>query len=158
LLYYARAVDNTLHSVPLPPSKQTNGEDESNNQTTVRLLCNAGRTSDCIQSQKNDPCRTQQCRILQQKEFTKPSGRTFFPIKQRQTPPNNGATLTIATFIKAVMSSAAEAELGSLYLNAREAVYLWRILTEMGHPQLQTPIQTNNSMAKGVINIKIQPK
>jgi hypothetical protein len=28
----------------------------------------------------------------------------------------------------------------------------------MGHPQPQTPIQTNNSMAKGVINNKIQPK
>jgi hypothetical protein len=33
-------------------------------------------------------------------------------------PPNNGAILTIATNIKVVMSSAAEAELGALYLNA----------------------------------------
>jgi hypothetical protein len=28
----------------------------------------------------------------------------------------------------------------------------------MGHPQPQTPIQTNNLMADGVINHKIQPK
>jgi hypothetical protein len=56
------------------------------------------------------------------------------------------------------MSSAAEAELGVLYLNAREAVYLRQILTEMGHPQPRTPIQTDNSTAEGVINNKIQPK
>ena len=56
------------------------------------------------------------------------------------------------------MSSAAEAELGAIYLNAREAVYLRQILTEMGHPQPRTPIQTDNSTAEGVINNKIQPK
>ena len=37
-------------------------------------------------------------------------------------PPNNGAILNIAQIIKAVMSSAAEAELRALYINAREAV------------------------------------
>jgi hypothetical protein len=56
------------------------------------------------------------------------------------------------------MSSAAEAEIGALYLNAREAVYLRQILIEMGHPQPPTPIQTDNTTAEGVINHKIQPK
>jgi hypothetical protein len=32
------------------------------------------------------------------------------------------------------------------------------MLTEMGHPQPPTPIQTDNSTAEGVINNKIQPK
>jgi hypothetical protein len=32
------------------------------------------------------------------------------------------------------------------------------MLTKMGHPQPQTPIQTNNTTAEGVINHKIQPK
>jgi hypothetical protein len=32
--------------------------------------------------------------------------------------------MTIATIIKAVMSSAAEAELGVLFLNVKEGVYL----------------------------------
>jgi hypothetical protein len=66
--------------------------------------------------------------------------------------------MTNATIIKAVMSSAAEAELGALFLNAKEAVYLWQILTKMGHLQPRTPIQTNNTTAEGVINNKIQPK
>jgi hypothetical protein len=60
--------------------------------------------------------------------------------------------------IKAVMSSAAEAEFGALNLNAKEAVYSQQILTKMGHPQPRTPIQMDNSMATGIINNKIQPK
>jgi hypothetical protein len=86
------------------------------------------------------------------------AGGHFFLTSNVDNPPNNGAVLTIATIIKAVMSSAAEAELGALFLNAREAVYLRQILTEMGHPQPRTPIQTDNSTAEGVINNKIQPK
>ncbi len=39
-------------------------------------------------------------------------------------PPNNGAILNIAKVIDVVLSSAAEAELGALFMNAREAVYL----------------------------------
>jgi hypothetical protein len=56
------------------------------------------------------------------------------------------------------MSLAVGAELGALHLNAKETAYLQQILAEMGHPQPQTPIQTNNLMAEGVINHKIQPK
>jgi len=56
------------------------------------------------------------------------------------------------------MSSAAEAELGAIYIMAREAVYIRHILKEMGHRQPATPIQTDNSTAEGVINSKITPK
>ncbi len=48
----------------------------------------------------------------------------FFLLNKDKFPPNNGAIFTNATIIKAVMASAAEAELGALYLNAKEAVYL----------------------------------
>ncbi len=78
--------------------------------------------------------------------------------KDKKFPPNNGAILTIATIIKAVMSSAAEAELGALFINAKEAVHLRQILEEMGHPQPRTPMQTDNTPAEGVFNNKIQPK
>jgi hypothetical protein len=43
--------------------------------------------------------------------------------------------LTIAEIIDAVMSLAAEAKVGALYINAKEAVHMSRILLEMGHPQ-----------------------
>ncbi len=60
--------------------------------------------------------------------------------------------------IKVVMALADKAELVALYLNAKKAVYLQQILIKMGHPQLQTPIQTDNTTAEGVTNKKIQPK
>ena len=72
-------------------------------------------------------------------------------------PPNNGAILTNAAIIKNVMASAAEAEIGALYLNAREAAYLRQILVEMGHPQPPTSIQTDNTTVEGPVNHKIQP-
>ena len=59
---------------------------------------------------------------------------------------------------QAVMSSAAEMELGMLYINACKAVEIRQILEEMGHPQPPMPIQTDNSTAEGIINSKVQPK
>jgi hypothetical protein len=56
------------------------------------------------------------------------------------------------------MSSAAEAELGALLINAKTAVPMRKTLEELGHPQPPTPVQTDNSTAYGVINNKIQPK
>jgi hypothetical protein len=86
------------------------------------------------------------------------AGGHFFLSSNAEIPPNNGAVLNIAHIIKHVMSSATEAELGALYIMAREAVYIRIILEEMGHKQPPTSLQTNNSMADGVVNGKIQPK
>ena len=86
------------------------------------------------------------------------AGGHFFLSSDTVHPPNNGAILTIAKIIKNVMSSAAEAELGALYIAAREAVYIRQILQELGHKQPRTPIQTDNSTAEAIINNKVQPK
>jgi hypothetical protein len=56
------------------------------------------------------------------------------------------------------MSSAAEAETGALYINARKAVEIRNILDELGHKQPPTPIQTDNSTAEGIVNNRVQPK
>ena len=52
----------------------------------------------------------------------------------------------------------AESKLGALFINAKEAVRIRRILSEMGHPQPRTLIQTDNSTAEGVINSRVRPK
>jgi hypothetical protein len=52
------------------------------------------------------------------------AGGHFFMSSNLQNPQNNGAVLTIAHIIDAVMSSAAEAELGALFINAKEAVHM----------------------------------
>jgi hypothetical protein len=92
---------------------------------------------------------------LNEKKACSRAGGHFFLSNNDTSPPNNGAILTNATIIKAVMSSEAEAESGALYLNAKEATYLRQIFQEMGHPQPRTPIQTDNRMLEGVINNKI---
>ena len=65
--------------------------------------------------------------------------------------------LNIAQLIKAVMSSAAEAEIRALYINAREAIPARHTLIEMGYHQPKTPSQTDNTTALGVVNSNIQP-
>jgi len=85
------------------------------------------------------------------------AGGHFFLSNNNSSSPNNGAMLTTSTIIEAVMSLAAEAELGALFLNVKEAVFIRQILSKMGHPQPRTPIQTDNTTAEAVINNQIQP-
>ena len=86
------------------------------------------------------------------------AGGHFFMSNDSNDPPNNGAVLTIAQIIKNVMSSAAEAELGALFINCREAVPARHTLKEMEHKQPPTPMQTDNTMALGVVTNNIASK
>eukprot|EP00804_Cyclotella_cryptica_P016948 CCRYP_001900-RB/>CCRYP_001900-RB protein AED:0.47 eAED:0.43 QI:0/-1/0/1/-1/0/1/0/167 len=86
------------------------------------------------------------------------AGGHFFLSKGDPSPCDNSVILTLAQIIKPVMSSAAEAELGTLHINAREAVPQRHLLNELGHPQPPTPIQIDNSTALGVVTNIIQPK
>ena len=54
----------------------------------------------------------------------------FFISNSFPLPPSNGAVLAISQIIKAFMSSAAEAELGALFINTREAVYTRKMLKD----------------------------
>ena len=73
-------------------------------------------------------------------------------------PANNGAVVTISQIIKSVMSSAAEGELGDLFINCREAIPARHTLETMGHEQLPTPMQTENTTAHGVVTNNIASK
>jgi len=86
------------------------------------------------------------------------AGGHFFLSENDPFPRNNGAILTLAQIIKPVMSSAAEAELAALYINAREVIPQRHLLNELGHQQPPTPIQIDNSSALGVVTNIIQPK
>ncbi len=86
--------------------------------------------------------------------LSEPSARSqvdshFFCSSNVEDPPDNGTILNISKILKAVMSSAAKAELGALYINAREAIPMRLLLKEMDHKQPPTPIQTDNSTAHG---------
>ena len=68
------------------------------------------------------------------------AGGHFFISDNSNDPPNNDAVLTIAQIIKNVMSLAAKAELGALFINCREAIPARHALLKMGHPQPLTPM------------------
>jgi hypothetical protein len=67
-------------------------------------------------------------------------------------PPPNGPIHTICHKLKPVMASAAEAEVGGLFVNSQEAVPLRITLAKLGYTQPATPIKTDNSTASGIAN------
>ena len=73
-------------------------------------------------------------------------------------PNNNRAILRISQIIKAVMSSTAEAEIGALYINCKEAIPAQHTLEFLGHKQPPTPMQTDNTTALGVVNNNVMKK
>jgi hypothetical protein len=161
LLYYSRAVDptmlvalNAIATQQASPTERTMDRvrqlmDYASSQEEAVLTYHA---SDMVLAIHSD------AGYLNESKSRSRAGGHFFLSSDVQNPPNNGTVLTIAQIIDAVMSSAAEAELGALFINAREAVHMRRVLTEMGHPQPPTPIQTDNSTAEGVINSRVRPK
>jgi hypothetical protein len=56
------------------------------------------------------------------------------------------------------MASAAEAEIGALYIDSQTAEVFRTTLIEMGHPQPPTPVQTDNSTAYGIVNSSIRKR
>ncbi len=56
------------------------------------------------------------------------------------------------------MSSAAEAELGALFINAKTVVSIRQTLIELGHLQPCTLMQTDNATAHALLTNKILPK
>jgi hypothetical protein len=64
----------------------------------------------------------------------------------------NGAILIISKVLKHVMSSAAEAEIGAFFINAKEGAVLRTTLEELGHKQPPTPMETDNTTATGYSN------
>ena len=66
--------------------------------------------------------------------------------------------MNVSQIIKAVMLSAAEAELGALFINCKLAVPARKTLEEIGHLQPKTPMKTDNSTSNGLLNNTIIPK
>ena len=64
----------------------------------------------------------------------------------------NGPVLIPAKVIKNVMASAAEAEIGALFVNAQEAAGMRACSEVVGWPQPATPMKTDNGTANGIIN------
>ena len=73
-------------------------------------------------------------------------------------PLSNGVIHVLCKIMKNVMSSAAEAEIGSTFLSAKDTLPLRVCLEEMVHNQAPTPIQVDNTTAVGFANSRIKQK
>ena len=81
----------------------------------------------------------------------------FFMSDNSADPPNNGSVLSVSQIIKAAMSSAAEAEIGALFVNCHKSIPSRHTLIDIGHPQPPTSVQTDNTTALGMVNNTIAP-
>jgi hypothetical protein len=87
-----------------------------------------------------------------------PANATIAPSPDDGPATLNGPVEVNVEIFKGVLASAAEAELGGLYSNAKKAAVLRVILDEMGHPQATTPIQTDNACAAGIANKTVKQR
>ena len=76
----------------------------------------------------------------------------IFLAKYKPVPRWNVPILTISQVIKHFMSSAAESELGAIFIIAKKLVPMWQNLIDVCWPHPPTSIQTDNSMTAGVVN------
>ena len=72
--------------------------------------------------------------------------------------PPNAAVDIVCTIIPTVVSSAAEAEYVTLFLNGQKGEPLRNTLYDLGYPQGPTPLKTDNDCAKGIANDCIQQR
>jgi hypothetical protein len=163
LLYYARAVDPTL----IMPINNLASEQSKTTAVTadkvIKLInyCNThpetkirNHASDMILHIHN------YASYLSGKEAKSRAGGFFYMGSSTKTNKKltNRAILIIIKVLKHVMSSAVEAEIGAVFINAKEGAVLRTTLKELGHPQPPTPMETYNTTATGYSNGTIKQK
>jgi hypothetical protein len=164
LLYYARAVDPILiMPINVLASEQSNAT-EITAEKVIKLLnyCNTHpetkisyHASDMILHIHSDAS------YLSENEAKSRAGGFFNMGSNNKTDKKltNGAVLIISKVLKHVMSSsAAEAEIGAVFINAKEGAVLRTTLEELGHPQPPTQMETDNTTATGYSNDTIKQK
>jgi hypothetical protein len=163
LLYYARAVDPTLiMPINVLASKQSKATAVTADKV-IKLLnyCNTHpekkiryHASNMILNIHSDAS------YLSEKEAKRRAGGLFYmgssPKKDKKL--TNGEILIISKVLKHVMSSAAEAEIGAVFINAKEGAVLRTKLQELGHPYPPKPMETDNATATGYSNGTIRQK
>ena len=155
-LYYARAVDCTmLHALNDLATRTHNGTQETMKALTHFLnYCATNpdsvvthRASDMILHNHSDAAY-----LVASEARSRAGGFTYLGNNKNNIQIINGSISVIAKIIKSVMSSAAESEVGAIFMNARDILPLRMTCEELGHPQPATPIRTDNNTADGIIN------
>jgi hypothetical protein len=156
-LYYARAVDPTmLHILSNLAASQTKGTETTTIQMVHFLNYCTTYPAATLRYQASDMILhiySNAAYLTEPKARSRAGGHHYLGNLPGKPTILNGPILNISkVLLKGVMSSAAEAEIGALYLNAKEATVIRTTLDEMGHPQPATPMETDNSTACGIMN------
>jgi hypothetical protein len=75
-----------------------------------------------------------------------------------QPVPINGPVHIVSQILRTVVASAAEAEVAAAFVSGQDGSHIQNILHFLKHPQPATPIQTDNSVAKGIIDNTVKQK
>ena len=155
-LYYARAVDPTmLHILSTLASAQTTGTQETTKQMVHFLNYCATYPDATLRYHASDMIlhiHSDASYLTEPEARSRAGGHHYLGNLPGKPIIINGPIVNISKVIKGVMSSAAEAELGALFMNAKEGTVIRATLIEMGHPQPATPMETDNSTACGIMN------
>jgi hypothetical protein len=125
LLYYACCVDNTmLPALGSLATQQANLMQNTKKMVHQLLDYATTHTNAIITYQASNMVLAghSDASYLSETNARSRAGGHFFMSNNNAIPRNNRAILTISQIIKAVMSSAAEAEIGALYINCKEAI------------------------------------
>jgi len=170
LLYYARMVDSTmLVALGTLAAAQSQGTQATMDAAMQLLNYAATHPNARIEYRKSEMIMhvTSDASYLSVSGARSRAGGYFYlssnigpiaPKPEDPPPPFNGSILVHSSIIKSIMSSAAEAETGALFYNAKEAAMLRNTLLDLGYPQPPTPIQTDNACAVGIANSTIKQK
>ena len=159
LLYYARAVDNTiLMAVNDLGSQQANATESTERQAHKLLNYLATHPNAAITFKPSDMVLRihSDASYLSAPNSRSRAGGYFYmsiPDHLQDAPTFLNAPVHVeCKIMKNVLASATEAEIGALFLNCQQAEMLRTTLAELGHPQQKTTIITDNLTANNIIN------
>ena len=161
-LYYARAVDMTiLHALSEIASNQAKPTERTlervqqfldymhaHSDAVIRF-----RASDMILNVHSDASY-----LTASRGRSRAGGYFFLGSIPRDGHPIklNGNVAITCAILKRVAASAAEAELGALFVNVQDAKVIRLILEELGHRQPPIPVHIDNTTCVGIVNNTIK--
>ena len=156
--YYARGVDATNL-----PALSTLGSEQT--RATKQTMSNLNHLMDYLATHPDAKIRyyasdmilnvhSDASYLSESQARSRASGHYFLGSMPKDGEPIrlNGSIFDLCVILKFVAASAAEAELGALFLNVKQVKILRLTLEELGHPQPPTPIHCDNNTAVGIAN------
>eukprot|EP00984_Skeletonema_dohrnii_P002769 scaffold955_cov79-Skeletonema_dohrnii-CCMP3373.AAC.11 len=158
VLYYARAVDNTLlaglSSIASEQANATENTEKRIQQLLDYLATHPDARIRFYPSNMILNIHSDASYLSESRARSRMAGYFFLGTKPVPGEPIqlNGAIFVYTGIIKFTVASAAEAELGALFLNCREGKVIRLMLEELGHKQPPTQVHCDNQTATGIAN------